>query len=332
MIGTHGRGAWVIDDIRPVRALAADPRLGERAVHLFPVQPVVQAQRALRGPYYFPGNAEFAGENRPYGALIRYWIGESAASDTAKAKLEVLDAQGRVVRELTGPRKEGLNQVTWNLREKSVRLIVPEGTPEEFLPQGLEVLPGRYTLRLTAGGGSVTETVDVLPDPRREVADEARLRKREALRQAGATLERVTDAVTRLQGTGKAIDFVQEMLRDTLRLAVPVDSTRRTALLAGADSVEKRLNELLDQLRLPNTTVGIVEDRSAASELGEIFGALQSSTDEPTAGQLDELRRREERMRRILAEVERFHATELATLRRELEAAGVGLFGPTPPA
>jgi photosystem II stability/assembly factor-like uncharacterized protein len=334
-LGTHGRAAWIIDDVRPLRAMAgatgragtrASAALGQGAVRLFEIPAAVQHQRGLAGPYYFPGHGEFAGKNRPYGALITYHVAAGSANDTAKAKIQILDGGGEVIRELDGPMKKGVNRAVWNLRQKGFRQIVDEDTPEDFRPKGPEVLPGRYAVRLLAAGDTVTGTVEVLPDPRREVTPAARQAKRQALMQAGTTLERVTDAVTRLQAAGRTIDFVQEMLKDTLRSPAAVDSAGRAALLARADTVEKRLGELLDELRLPPTAIGIVEDRSAASELAEVYGALDSSTDEPTAGQMDEMQRREQRVQEILQRVERFYSSELEALRRELEAAGVGLF------
>jgi photosystem II stability/assembly factor-like uncharacterized protein len=330
VVGTHGRAAWVVDDVRPLREMAARPRIAEKPVHLFPVPPAVQAPRGLHGPYYFPGNAEFGGENRPYGALVTYHVGGKAASDTAKAKLTVLDARGEVVREMEAPRKEGVNRVAWDLRQKGYRRLRPEGESPWGGPQGPEVLPGRYTVRVKVGADSASAPVEVLPDPRRDVPVGARLQKREALLRVSRTLEEVTDAVTRLRGTSRSLDFVQEMLRDTLRPSAP-DSARRAGLLTRSDSVEKRLNALLDQLRLPPGTIGIVEDRSAASELGEVYEALESSTDEPTAGQLDELRRREERVREILREGERFQASELEAFGGVGVGGGGGRCGPPRP-
>ena len=355
-IGTHGRAAWIIDDIRPLRAMATNTQMAEQPLHIFPIPAAIQAQRGVAGPFYFPGQAQFKGGNKEYGTLISYWVSEDKAeaaaapkdgdagddgddarprgrgmsggsSDNgAQVKFEVLDEGGEVVREFEGPMKAGMNRAVWNLRQKSFRQIVPEDTPDDFRPQGPEVLPGRYTLRLIAAGDTASAPVEVLPDPRREVTVIAREQKRDAMLRAGETIEEVTRAVDRLRLTTKTIDFVQEMLEDTTQFAA-MDTTRRTQLIERMDSVETRLNDLLDQLRLPNNTIGIVEDRSAASLLGEVYGALESSTDEPTAGQMDELRRREERVQEVLREVEQFYTSDVATLERELDAAGVGLFG-----
>jgi hypothetical protein len=325
VLGTHGRAAWVVDDIRPVRALAADPSIARRPLHLFEIAPAVQALRNLRGPLYFPGSDRFHGANRPYGALIRYHVGEAAASDTARAHVEILDDEGRVLRELTGSRRRGVNQVAWNLRQRGFRQLVPDDVPEEFRPQGPEVLPGRYTVRVRVGDEVQAQTVEVLPDPRREVRLAARQEKRAAVERAGRTIERVTDTVNRLRATERSIEFAEEVLRDTLRVPAGLDAERRMALLESATLTRHRLHELLDQLRLRPGIVGIVENRTAGAELGQIYGQLGSSTDEPTAGQMDELERRERRVEELLRAIEAFYASEVPALRRELDEAGVGM-------
>ncbi|HVT18372.1 MAG TPA: hypothetical protein VHQ90_19625 [Thermoanaerobaculia bacterium] len=70
VIGTHGRSAYVLDDIAPLREVSAATL--REPLHLYPVSP---AQEHYRGPAFGPGGAgsgEFRGENRPYGALLTY--------------------------------------------------------------------------------------------------------------------------------------------------------------------------------------------------------------------------------------------------------------------
>ncbi|MGH7475934.1 MAG: VPS10 domain-containing protein [Longimicrobiales bacterium] len=333
IVGTHGRAAWIIDDIRALREVATSPGIASRALHIIEQPAAIQHQVGLRGPLYFPGHAEFFGENRPYGAVISYFVGGGGrggggtAEDSVTAKVEILDGSGDLVQELDGGAKPGVNRVVWNLRQKPFRFLVAEDTPEQFRPQGPEVLPGEYTVRVTLGEDVATTALAVLADPRREVPLAARQEKREALVEAGRTIERATDATRRLEATAKSLDFVQELLTDSLRLPAAIDSAGKATLVEHADSVEKRLNELLDELRLPPTTVGIVEDRSVASELAQVYGTLDSSTDEPTAGQLDELERRDQRLREVLAQVDAFYTTELAAFREAIDRAGLGFFG-----
>jgi hypothetical protein len=102
-----------------------------------------------------------------------------------------------------------------------------------------------------------------------------------------------------------------------------MDDAARVQMNERIDSMKTRVNKLAERLRLPDNIVGIVEDESVAGQLGEIYAALSSSTDEPTAGQLDELRRRDELLQAVLREVDAFFAGDAAAIRQELERAGV---------
>src|SRR5206468_11162909 len=105
-------------------------------------------------------------------------------------QLQVLDAQGTVVRDLRATPREGLNRVSWDLRHDPPRLIAMRTTPAEnphiweeprFRGQdtrpvthwGLEpaqvgpiVVPGKYTVKLTVDGQSATQPIEILKDPK----------------------------------------------------------------------------------------------------------------------------------------------------------------------
>ena len=70
VIGTHGRAAYVLDDIRPLRSISAET-LAE-PIHLFEIPDAIQYRTGQAGVSRFPGSGEFRGENRPYGALITF--------------------------------------------------------------------------------------------------------------------------------------------------------------------------------------------------------------------------------------------------------------------
>ncbi len=70
VIATHGRAAYVIDDIRPLRGLSED--LLDRPLHLFAIPDAQQYRVKQTGASRFPGQGEFRGTNRPYGALLSY--------------------------------------------------------------------------------------------------------------------------------------------------------------------------------------------------------------------------------------------------------------------
>ena len=115
--GTHGRGAYILDDIRPLRELASDPGIADRALHAFEIPPAYQATMAEPLGYRSTGDAMFFGENRPYGALISYWSLGSEDSVT----VEIADATGDVIRTLEGTNTHGVNRLAWDLRIERFR-------------------------------------------------------------------------------------------------------------------------------------------------------------------------------------------------------------------
>jgi hypothetical protein len=227
-IGTHGRGAYIIDDIRPLRALARDARIRDQNLHLFEVPPAIQHARGISGPFYFPGDTRYQGPNRPYGALLSYWVSAPAAArvDTAKtalparaaagesfmpapasggegpARIEILEGDS-VIRTLRGPAKAGVNRISWALERKGIPQ--PGAAPDSAEPGGPEVLPGTYGVRVRLGDDVVQGTIEVRPDPRGERALVAMRQNQEVLLQGQRTLARLRQAVDRLERTDTAL-------------------------------------------------------------------------------------------------------------------------------
>src|SRR5260370_15140778 len=123
------------------------------------------------------------GENPPDGAALYYYLKEEPKDPV---KLELLDAQGKVIRSFSSeekkkdtgsdewekdeaeehiPAKAGLNQFTWDLRYESPKKI-PAAVYDEGEPSGPLVLPCNYQARLTVGAKNFTAPLEVALDPR----------------------------------------------------------------------------------------------------------------------------------------------------------------------
>lgn len=87
IVATHGRALFIVDDIRALRGL--DAATLEQPLVLFDVPPAQQYWVAQTGSSRFPGDGEFRGKNRPYGALITYSLyGEDLPHPDAEAEKE----------------------------------------------------------------------------------------------------------------------------------------------------------------------------------------------------------------------------------------------------
>ncbi len=165
VLATYGRGIVIMDDIAFLQELTEDD-LREDAL-LFPIRESEQYYRNNRD--LSNKAARFAGPNPDYGALITYYLREGPAgerpSDTATVSVQILDGNGTVIRELSGPDRPGFNRIAWDLR-KTVENPDTTGEEERRRPEMEDVEPGRYTVRLTARGKEMTRTVAVIPDHR----------------------------------------------------------------------------------------------------------------------------------------------------------------------
>lgn len=209
-IGTFGRSIYIIDDIRPLRELAANEGRVTAAVHLFePPHGWLRRTRAVDG-YHFSGETLFKGEARPEGIPLTYAVTDSMTN--GGARVEVIGSGDAVLRVLTGPSSVGIHRVVWDLRE-----TLPSADSEErgsrFGPAGPEVLPGEYRVRVTVGDHvSEVRPLTVLPDPRIEVPMADRRARRAAIDRGLALAARLAQLEARHRELEQALDDFVEVL------------------------------------------------------------------------------------------------------------------------
>src|SRR5262245_19342858 len=93
--GTHGRGFWILDNVTPLRQVAAaKAAFSKNEPYLFKPGPAVRVRFGVNEPTPWPPELP-AGESAPPGALIDYYLAKDASGPV---KLEILDAAGKVVR------------------------------------------------------------------------------------------------------------------------------------------------------------------------------------------------------------------------------------------
>ncbi len=190
VVGTYGRGFWVLDDISPLRDLTAS--VASEPAHLFKPGSAIRVRRNINGDTPFPPEIPHA-LNPPDGAILYYYLG---AKPSASISLDVKDSAGNLVHHMTSdpiaptdepaapvpdfwleklhplPTEIGTNRVNWNLRYDNPPTFShsyeinanPGQTPPS--PEGPLVLPGDYTVVLTVNGKSYSEKVTVRNDPR----------------------------------------------------------------------------------------------------------------------------------------------------------------------
>src|SRR4051812_7126719 len=251
VIGTHGRGIYIIDDITPLERLGEANRVG---TYLFPVKaateynPNSSVPGGVRGAGA-TGDREYSAPNPAFGAIVTYFIRDSLPKGS-DATLGIYDATGRKVRDLTVNKKRGMHRVTWDLRNPAPYTVrrpanqvgEPQGRQRD--PLGAFVLPGRYTARLTLTNGSGTPIVEETPI---EVRSDPLVQLSEA-DYRGLYDMRVSTG--RLQATVQAAVRTAEQLKDE---TTDVKAALKTAsasdsLTKQADGIDKEISDILKKL------------------------------------------------------------------------------------
>ena len=159
VLGTHGRGVWIVDQINAFQEMTSQVAASD--LHLFTMEPAVQTRR--RNESAHTGDVYYRGENPAVGAHVDYWLGSEA--DSGAVRIQVVDADGAVVSELEGGTAAGLNRVVWDLRHGSppVRRSGGFGFGGPVRPL---VVPGEYSVTVQVGDLEQAGTVRVMEDPR----------------------------------------------------------------------------------------------------------------------------------------------------------------------
>ncbi|WP_439128018.1 WD40/YVTN/BNR-like repeat-containing protein [Polaribacter sp.] len=209
VIGTFGRAAWVLDDIRPLRALAGK-NSSNKKLHLF--EPPTAYQAAYQQPTgsRFGADAMYQGENRNRGAIISYFVDVPKADKKTKSKkkdnvkydsikLEIFDGT-RQIRTLKfkTPKESGVHKTTWYLREKGVARASRRIRNSTREPSGVEVKPGTYRLKMTFGNEVSEQDIKVEFDPRLQISQAAINQKYAASKTLEKYQEKIASAVKQL--------------------------------------------------------------------------------------------------------------------------------------
>jgi photosystem II stability/assembly factor-like uncharacterized protein len=163
ILGTHGRSVLILDDIRFLQEFK--PEQLAAPAHLFPVRDTLRYETTFTR--YGIGDGVYAAPNPPYGALITFHLKEDLKPED-KLAIEVLDAQGKKIATVGDlPRIKGIHRVAWNLQVDGAPARKPP-SPEDAAkkqPNGGEVLPGAYTVRLSLNNATQQQPVAVKLDP-----------------------------------------------------------------------------------------------------------------------------------------------------------------------
>ncbi len=286
IIASHGRGAWIIDDIAPLQKLTA--AMAQDA-YLFDPRPAVRwtmwSRAAARGA------ATWQEDNPPDGAYLNFYL-----KTAAPVEIAISNARGQPVRNLRANAGAGVNRVVWDLRyvNPGARGAGPGGAGggaggEEEGGGGRGrggrggatpyVVPGDYTATLRAGGRELHTSFRVEADPRVQTTLADYQAQYASVLELQGLANQVNDMVTR----GDDIKRQLVDLEQTIRRNPGSVPGANASLVADLKVAQEKLAVIVDStLRRPPPNMGYRQYPRLREELNSLLGGIARSPTAPT--------------------------------------------------
>jgi photosystem II stability/assembly factor-like uncharacterized protein len=330
VLATHGRAFWVLDDIGPLRQHAGN--IEQQPFHLFAPSTALR----VRGPGRF-GRMQIAGENPPAGAIVYF----NLKSLPKQAQLEILDAQGNLVRRVSSQQTEpvdeppdpedekpkpelqlkaGMNRYVWDMRYNQVPRL-----PNYYLyeyqsgTEGAMAMPGRYTVRLTVDGQTQSAPLDLQMNPlvKTPVAD---LQKQfDLVRQIQAELVRLNQAVAQIWDLrSQTRDLAKRLSQDTRAPRV---------LLASTETLDRKMADIEDrmvQMKISANEDSLRYPPGLDAKLAYLAESVGGSNDQaPTAAHYQQFEQLKQQADEVVARWTSLLNTELPAFQQQMQQANI---------
>jgi len=332
VVATHGRSFWVLDDLTPLRQL--DPAAQVPEVRLYRPQPAYHLHFPLEVNRRRP-----VGDNPPRGAVIDYFLKTKPPADE-KITLEILDAQGKVLRTLSNHKKEkfeqpaewpdreppadllpdavGMNRFAWDLRVEDPREI-PGAFYADEGPRGPVVNPGSYVVRLTTRSAVQSAPLQVVADPR--------LQDTVTAGDMAAHWDLMTRTAQDIDVLHRAVNQMRSTRRNLETLKAWAGSEAGSkALVAAAADFDKHMGPIEEQLIQVNMKAS-EDNLRYPNRLNEQYDTFIATIDAddvaPTAAQQQVYADLHRRLVEQLEKWKSLASSELPALNTRMQEAGV---------
>jgi photosystem II stability/assembly factor-like uncharacterized protein len=326
---THGRSFWILDNVTPLRQVAAQ----------MANDPVVfyKPQVALR--LHYPEDVDRrrpVGDNPPPGAMIDYFL---KTKPEGEITLDVYDSAGKLVRHLSNKEKKeegeqppewpdqekpaeilpdaaGMNRFPWDLRwDNPVK--IPGAFYSGLGPRGPRVLPGQYQLKLTVGGKTYTQPLEVRVDPRVKTPP-ADLEKQFALSmQVRENIQQLHEAVNQMRNLRTQLETVRKWAGQSGH-AKPLDEA--------AERLEKSMGPVegtLMQVKMKSSEGNLKFPNMLNEQFDTFSRSIEGDDSAPTAQQVAVYEGLRKRLDEQLAKWKQIAATEVPAINDLMKREGV---------
>jgi len=260
VMGTHGRGVIIIDDISPLREISQE--VLQKKVHFFKTKPTILFEESSFSGS-FGGETQFVGSNSSRAAQIKYYL--KKRHTFGKMTMEVQDMNGKVVSTLDPGKSKGINIVNWNYRMKQPKVAIGK----TFSFGGFtapKVEAGTYKVVMKKGKETYEDTVEVIYDPKSNLS--------------------VEDRKAMHRTTMKMYDMTEELAYMVYELDAILEKASELKNKKLVDKLTKLKESLV--ITTGDNYVGSAEPQ-LREKMSTLYSKIAGSSDKPSSSELENL-------------------------------------------
>ncbi|GAA4272112.1 hypothetical protein U6A24_11445 [Aquimarina gracilis] len=301
VMGTHGRGVIIIDDISPLRQMSQE--VLAKDVHFFDTKPFVIKEESGFGG----GSTElqFVGDNPGSNAKLIYYL--KKRHTFGKMTLVIQDQEGNEVASLVPGKAKGINVVDWNFRKKAPKVAAGK----TFTFGGFtapRIMAGEYKVVLKKGKKEFVSSITVQNDPTSLISAEERIAHQKTTKELFDDMEDLAYLVYRIdQNIKKSEELAKNdpaSKKVTAAVIEELTSLKETLVVTTGDNY---VNEAEPQLR---------------EKLSELYGEVAGQFEKPSRSQLENQEVLETKLSEAKATYEKITSKQVAKLNKYLEKNG----------
>jgi len=332
VIATHGRGIFIIDDYSALRNLSEKDFSG--GMKLLSVTDGQQYRIKDSPSTSSPGSGEYRGTNEPYGAMITFMLSDpdlpipnvvtknnledEKSEGKFKATIKIRNTKGNIIKTFYTSVYQGINRIVWDMSLEKFRQYPskkqPKALPGPAPRSAMHALQGEYGFTISYKEEEISGLLNILADPRFDIAIENRQANNDGLMQLGKLQERNVIAIENIRDERRN---AEQILLSTKHL----EDDAHEILLNLAKDMNQALDDVEYLLWKRPGTVGYTPSNHVAFKIGKVMTHIYSHWDRPTQGNLRNIKiaeivleEAEQKLKQVLVnEVAAFYskATEL---------------------
>tara|TARA_A100001015_G_scaffold41958_1_gene45923 strand:- start:424 stop:3087 length:2664 start_codon:yes stop_codon:yes gene_type:complete len=314
VVGTYGRGIWILDDLSPLQQL--DQNITKKEAHLFDIKPAYRFHNVTNSLQMLKEAS--TGQDPPKGASINYW-----SNGEKDIEIIITNQKNQPVKTIKEKAKKGINRLWWDFSNEETSDIVFRTKPlyadwftldknKERADQSLYSFsimspPGTYNITLKSGGNSMTKTLKVVKDPNSEGT----------LEDIDLQNELVTKIYADLNTTISHINSIEVIRRQLLDLkAMLKNSSSKKEFVQMVDKLENQflgIEKQLIQLKITGTGQdGVRYQKMLVEKLRYLAANIQISDFKPADSYLEVYEVLKGRLNSIAQKFEKLKTNDLS--------------------